>query len=363
VPTPASIEAKPFPIFGTSDFDLVFRRKLPTRYIAHIKACLVHGQSTATLTCGSEGAVHWAALPELLLGQQPGNYAGFFEAAGDRWKFSNSPDLKPTARLDRAVLVGTRYSFNYFHFVTDLLPRLLIADEQHPGDTSPLLVPPVAPQLIELLRLFAPNRTTMVMAPDDLVHVDDLVVPSSAAFSPDHFERAKEAVFDAPYLRALRPRLSSLYAPPRGETGKIVFIRRTDVDLGNGLRHRNIVNQEEVALRLERLGAIVVQPETMTMAAQIALFRQADVVVGMAGAGLTNAVFCRPGTALVLLCQNRIVNPEYFAFMADALELHYAVVACEPVLGSSEHPAHLSIKVALDNLDRAMSWAKALHGS
>ena len=60
---------------------------------------------------------------------------------------------------------------------------------------------------------------------------------------------------------------------------------------------------EERALidALAPLGFVAVEPETLPFAAQIQLFNQADVIVGLGGAGLFNAVFARPGTRIVTI--------------------------------------------------------------
>jgi capsular polysaccharide biosynthesis protein len=351
LPTPGCITASPFPIFGPHRFDLVMQRKLPARSIARIKNGLVHGHSTATLTKRPAGTIHWVMAPELALANNPFNYARFFQAHDKGWQLEGNAVLTPTMTLDRAVLVGTRLSFNYFHFVTDLLVRLLIAEEQCVGDTAPLLVPALAPQLVELLGLVAPHRAVLTMGPNDLVQVGELLVPSSADFSPDDAPGSKAAVFDAPYLPTLCERLSRICVPSAHSQAKIAFIRRPD-------HYRGIVNQNEVVAFMESQGAAIIQPETMTMAAQINLFRQVEIVVGVAGAGLINSVFCRPGVSIIALCQNQIVNPEYFAFVADALTLHYSVVACEPVPGTHHQPSHLSVVADIDALKQAMAWAR-----
>ena len=63
--------------------------------------------------------------------------------------------------------------------------------------------------------------------------------------------------------------------------------------------HRVMINEAELANRLEAHGFQIIRPHAMTMQQQIEAFSAADLVVGAAGSAMFNAVFCRPGTRLI----------------------------------------------------------------
>lgn len=81
--------------------------------------------------------------------------------------------------------------------------------------------------------------------------------------------------------------------PTRAFTRRRIFIARR----GGGARR--IVNEAEVVAALAPLGFVPLHLERLSVAAQIAAFRDAECVVGPHGAGLTNLVFCGRGTRVV----------------------------------------------------------------
>lgn len=66
------------------------------------------------------------------------------------------------------------------------------------------------------------------------------------------------------------------------------------------------------------LGLDIVQPEQWTLAEQARMFRQADLVVGVKGASLANALFCSSRTHLVVLTPGDFPDPFYWDLIAPA---------------------------------------------
>lgn len=138
----------------------------------------------------------------------------------------------------------------------------------------------------------------------------------------------------------------------------MLFCKRPFYKTPEGAISRTIINQDEVIAFIEAEGGKVISPEAMTADEQRDAFSSASIIIAMAGSALANAVFCRPGTTIIMVCQNQIVQPAYFGFMFDALGLNFAVVACEPVEGSNPHPSHLSVTVDLEILKQAIEYGR-----
>ncbi len=81
---------------------------------------------------------------------------------------------------------------------------------------------------------------------------------------------------------------------------------------------------------------------------QIARFRAARTIVAVHGAGLTNLVFCRPGTRVIEIFPENFVKSPYW-WIARQLDLEY-----HPVLGGPGD-YHLRFDVDLDGVDAALS--------
>ena len=69
---------------------------------------------------------------------------------------------------------------------------------------------------------------------------------------------------------------------------------------------RRIVNEQEVVNLLEKFGFQSINLESISVTQQASLLAYSQVIVATHGAGLTNLVFCHPGTKVI-----EIFHPEY----------------------------------------------------
>ncbi len=147
--------------------------------------------------------------------------------------------------------------------------------------------------------------------------------------------------------RLLRRRLaaqvataSAALAPPVGQGPTILLIGRkapaayytSDAAeiAESGAQRRSIGNFAELAnaIRAVYPDTREVFLEDRSLAEQIALFQQADIVVGQHGAALVNTVFCRSRSALVEIYPRDLVQPNggyrnHFMRLAQILGLSY----------------------------------------
>ena len=96
---------------------------------------------------------------------------------------------------------------------------------------------------------------------------------------------------------------------------------RIFVSRGNG--RRSYLNESEVEASLQDIGLTVVRLEAMTFLEQVQLFASAEIVVGAHGAGLSNTVFCQPGTRVLELApRNRAI--QCFEIISQHCDLVYS---------------------------------------
>ena len=112
-------------------------------------------------------------------------------------------------------------------------------------------------------------------------------------------------------------RLSDASRPSR------VFIsRQTKSKPGTA---RRLANEAELIEALKVMGFVVIEPEQLPFHDQVALFASANIIIGLGGAGLFNAVFSKPGTKLVTIeASNAFIDSH--ANLFSSLGLEYAVV-------------------------------------
>ncbi|MGE6419452.1 glycosyltransferase family 61 protein [Alteromonas macleodii] len=104
-----------------------------------------------------------------------------------------------------------------------------------------------------------------------------------------------------------------------------IYISRADA---NG--KRGVVNDEEVCSLLEKRGYQIVKLDGMQLSEQVNLFSKASVVIGAHGAGLTNTMFCKPGTHVIELTNDFTCSRlEIFWDIASVFKLNFSAVVSE----------------------------------
>jgi capsular polysaccharide biosynthesis protein len=218
-------------------------------------------------------------------------------------------------------------SANYYHWITDALPRLALLSRL-PGDTRILLPVNLQPFQRETLRWMGLEERYRETSERHL-RVENYFFSAPTAMTG----------CTNPYaVRFLRDRfLPHADQAFRGPT-KIYLLRRG--------KTRDAVNEEEVEAFLSRRGWTAVDPETLTLAQQIQLFANARAVCGVHGAGFTNMLWCSPGCEVIELMADNYLNG-CFESISACLDVQHRYLVFP---GDDESRIH----VALDQLARAL---------
>ena len=233
---------------------------------------------------------------------------------------------KPERIAGRVVAIASLSGHNYFHWMVDILPRLellrrsgvswqaidwiWINSVQQPFQQETLQA-----FGIPVSKILSSDRHPYIQA--------DLVVPSFAG----HLGWLEPWA-----LRFLRDRflpLGERVSPPCDRMGDRIYISRANAN------HRRVLNEAAVIEQLQPLGFVPVVLETLSFAEQVSLFAQAKVIVAPHGGGLTNLLFCQPGTVVVELASPHYLR-HYFWAISQPLKLRHFLltgeaIACEPI--------------------------------
>jgi capsular polysaccharide biosynthesis protein len=220
-----------------------------------------------------------------------------------------------------ALLVGG--SGNYYHDVVEYIGSLAIAESLGFSKGARLLVnSDLAPHQTQLLQAlgYGPERWFTVEA-DAPLRVDELVVPTRLAKGGQWIDKLLPTWYRR---RLVPPRITPAY-------------RRLYVSRARAARRR-LVNEEQVRLWLSLRGFETVEPESLSVAEQIALFSEASHIVGPEGAALTNMIFAPVG-ARVSVFYNRHLSAGskdlHFEALARACEHTFKIIDLHPVQASS----------------------------
>lgn len=240
---------------------------------------------------------------------------------GDR---SASPDASRSApdEIESAVLLYNQWNRGYFHWTVETLTRLegVEAYRERTGERPKLVVGPNPTRFqLESLAMLGYDRDDLIEW--DRVHatVDRLIVPSvrrelnPGETSPVAHEWLHERMRDAAAETATDA--------DADDVSNLVYISREDAD------YRRVINEDEVLDALEPYGFEKYVLSERSMAEDVSLFAQADVIVAPHGAGLTNALYADDATVVELFRSN-YVQPVYFV-LSKQLGLGYRYLCCD----------------------------------
>ena len=240
----------------------------------------------------------------------------------------------PRVLKGSSALVGASGHRNYYHWLVDMVPRIELLRAGGHGDRVDRWIVPSTPlraaeRVLELCgvdpaRIFWHGRGAHVRC-------ERLLVTSAPA--PLGGATARSVAF-------LRDRCLARGGAGARSAGRRLFLAR------NGTRR--VANMDAIAPVLRRHGIEVVSCDGRSFDDQVSLFSSARLVIGVHGAGLTNAIFMPEGSSLV-----EVVPPWYpvacYLVMASEAGLRYRAVPGEAA-GAAAGP-HDDVAIDPDALD------------
>ena len=232
--------------------------------------------------------------------------------AEDNWSFRRLSLPKPQAVTGRTLVLASTGGDTYFHWMTDVLPRVGLARRAgyDPASFDWVLVNglihPFQQESLQQLGIPA-NRCLAFHKKELLYEMEEAVLPSlpgvPGVVPPESVDFLRNAF-------------------PAGKTprGRKIFIGRGEA------KHRPLIHEKEIWAQLQKRGYDSVDCGKLSVQKQAEVFGSADMVVGVHGAALTNLVFCYPGTQVVELFSPAYVNPCYRDLCVAAELRHSAAI-------------------------------------
>lgn len=278
--------APPMGIHGRIDPEYlqVASVEIPQPFVLDVPGGHVLGENGAVAT--ADGLVIERASRPVgsLLGHLTGSQADHMSPAvlHDDW-------ARRPVRVRRAAVLSTYVGRGYFHWLFDVLPRLALLEAagEHLSSIDSFVVPSYfARYQVESMTRFGIGRDRVIGSfRHRHVVADSLLVPS------------------LPREMGLTPRwvcdfLRETYLPvaPEGvEPARRIYIIRRSTD------HGLLANEERLINRLNGLGFTPIAMEDYSLEEKAWLLGQAEVVMSASGGGMSNIVFCEPGTVVIEL--------------------------------------------------------------
>ena len=220
--------------------------------------------------------------------------------------------------LPTALSISSDTDFNYFHFLFETIPKLRLAEEAGcPKDVPILIQGDLHPNIIAALERAAGGRHIIYAPWGSAVDVRKLWYVGDLSRVINPLTRASDAAYDiAMSPRAVNyAREAILQNQDTGAGDKKIYISRN-----SNVRHFS--NQAAFIDILKTKGFEIIDTGAMSLDQQIETMASARLVIAPSGASLTNLLWCRPGTKiLILMADHPQLNLHLFNQVGQTLNL------------------------------------------
>ena len=176
----------------------------------------------------------------------------------------------------------------YFHWLFDLLPRLLMLEKTE-----------AKPDKIYLQNRYRFQRETLellgVARTEDIISCDEFPLLSASTLIVPCHEVMDGREFPTWVINFIRDSFMAHVSKNESTSKKRLFISRADA------LFRRVLNEDEILPLLQEYGFTSVKLEELSFIEQVKLFRDAEAVVLPHGSGLANLVFCSKDTKVIEL--------------------------------------------------------------
>lgn len=224
----------------------------------------------------------------------------YIKEAGAHPIFSKTT-LPPLVKVKGKVAVlSVAAGRGYYHWMFDVLPRIELLQKAGFDIASVdkfLINNYVSRFHIETLQILGiPREKILEIHWNPHIKADELIVPSLVG------DTGHIPGWACEFLRsAFLPK-----TPLKSDLPRRVYFNRGQVI------HRKVTNEPEIVEYLSTYGFKSITLENLSLLEQFALLANAEAVVVPHGAGLTNIVFCKPGTKIIELLSPQAVNVMYW---------------------------------------------------
>ena len=185
--------------------------------------------------------------------------------------------IKRNKRLESGILISFSWN-NYYHFMADLLPQILLCDDSGIPDDVPLIVPynyNKNPFVNNYFKNFPSKRRIIIQEKGQYIEVKKLFV------AKDHYCSSYLTDIKETVIKSSISDTDSLASP------KFIFVTRKK-EISRGMS-----NVDEIEQIAKEQGFTIIDPGNYSWQEQVAFFSGAERIIGIHGAGLTNIIFSK----------------------------------------------------------------------
>jgi len=205
-------------------------------------------------------------------------------------KFESTEFIKGSV----VVLTNDSCQKNYYHWLIESASRLHLIEKSGFKPDKYVINSECSYQKDVLNILGIKQSQIIEITPNRLIQAENLLVPSIINYFKE-VNTEHRTYFNAKFIPkwALDFYREKLNTHISLKSTKKIYISRGKAT------YRSVTNEQEVINHLKNRGFEIVFPEDLDFIGQAELFYNANTVISVHGAGLTNLMFCREGTKVI----------------------------------------------------------------
>lgn len=259
----------------------------------------------------------------------------------------------PTGQqFGEAILLGSRVDSNWFHFLIETLPRLLVLEDGI-SLAVPILVSDRLPaSAIEAIRSLTSRRIEIIDT-QTVTLVAKAYVAGPVIYHPDSqfmWDRESGQAVNVEMLVKLRNRILR-NRNLKKSLGKTYFERKSS--------HRGLLNAKSISKLARNKGYEIVNPTDLTFDEQVKLFYESKEILCVGGAVMANFIFANETTTITLLVSSFISEYRMPRLLSEISGSKIQVVAGHTLLSGTRksylHKIHSSFLINQGKLGRLLS--------
>ena len=214
-----------------------------------------------------------------------------------------------TIHLRKVCWITDDWSNNYFHWFTDVIPKLIYLENQYPEYTVVFSASLLNTYFIKRSLDFIKLNYASILSYEKVFAKEFIGIPN---FAPTgNF---------LPYFTLLTQRK---FMPGERTATKNIFVKRK-LPL-----NRRVLNEEEILTIFKKYSFDIIDTEEIEWQEQVALFSETKILIAVHGAALTNMLYMHKGAKVLELRRADDRKNNCYYSLASAMSLDYYYQLCK----------------------------------
>tara|TARA_B110000971_G_scaffold176809_1_gene182381 strand:+ start:308 stop:1423 length:1116 start_codon:yes stop_codon:yes gene_type:complete len=245
-------------------------------------------------------------------------------------------------------LVQGASAHNYFHFLFDILAKLILCEEKIPlRKIDYFYVHKKIEWQIKIFKLFNINANQLISSEKHHHIKSDEII----AIDPPWYEKSfvQNEIANLPEWIIIKLRERLIKFSKKFDFNDKIFIDRSD-SINN---HCKLVNNDEIIDHLSKKGFSSYQISKLDFLEQIYLFNNAKIIVGPHGAAFSNIIFSKPNTKIIEIIPSNHQSMKCQR-ISDILNLNYTRINKPKIITTSTQLTG-DMEISIEELDNTLN--------